>query len=265
MPIMHDYSEELSTIRQALILANDQLKKIGGQGLAVKVKGDGSPVTNADLAVNAIIQAALLHVFPNDGWLSEESPDNSIRLQKKRVWILDPIDGTKPFIKSLPQFAISLALIDHGQASIGIIFNPATQEYFCAVRGELPTLNGRPIQVRHPTGHRSSFLVNTGPINRSTIRTWRETADCRPIMGSIAYSLALVAAGLIDGVMNIGTQNEWDIAAALLLVQTAGGIFVDRDLKPIQCNQPNPAVNGIIAACPDAMPVIQQFLKVLHA
>jgi fructose-1,6-bisphosphatase/inositol monophosphatase family enzyme len=65
--------------------------------------------------------------------------------------------------------------------------------------------------------------------------------------------------------MNIGTQNEWDVAAALLLVQTAGGIVVDRDLKPIQCNQPNPAVNGIIAARPGAMPVIQQFLNVLHA
>ena len=79
-------------------------------------------------------------------------------------------------------------------------------------------------------------------------------------MGSIAYSLALVAAGRIDGVINISTQNEWDIAAAILLVQSAGGIVVDRDVKPLQCNQPTPSVNGIIAARPDAKPVIQQFL-----
>ena len=260
---MTDYRQELSIIRQALILASDRLKRIVSEGLIVQVKADGSPVTNGDLEVNRLIHEALFSVFPDDGWLSEESPDDAIRLQKNRVWILDPIDGTKPFIKSLPQFTISLGLIDRGQASIGIIFNPATREYFCAVRGEHPTLNGCPIQVRRTTGHRLSFMVNAGPINHATIRTWRETANCRPIMGSIAYSLALVAAGQIDGVINIGTQNEWDIAAALLLVQAAGGVVVDRDVKPIQCNQPQPTVNGIIAARPDAMPVIQQFLASL--
>jgi myo-inositol-1(or 4)-monophosphatase len=262
---MSDYRQELFIIRQALHLSNDRLKKILHEGLTVQVKSDGSPVTNGDLAVNEIIQKTLLAAFPDDGWLSEESPDNSIRLGKNRVWILDPIDGTKPFIKSLPQFAISLALIDHGQASIGVIFNPATREYFCAVRGERPTVNGYPIQVRQTTELRLSMLVNHGPVNRSTIRKWREMADCRPIMGSIAYSLALVAAGRVDGLINFGTQNEWDIAAALPLIQAAGGIVLDKDLKSIQCNQPNPAVNGIIAVRPDAMPVIQQFLNILQA
>lgn len=260
---MSGYHLELSTIRQAVIQAHARLTTIMHESLTIQIKSDGSPVTNADLAVNDILQKALLTEFPDDGWLSEESPDDAIRLQKNRVWILDPIDGTKPFIKNLPQFTIALALIDHGQPSIGIIFNPATREYFSAVRGESPTLNGGPIRVRGTTGHRWSFLVNTGPISRSTIRTWRETANCRTLMGSIAYSLALVAAGRIDGVINIGTQNEWDIAAAILLVQTAGGIVVDMDLKPIQCNQPHPSVKGIIAARPDAIPVIQQFLKSL--
>jgi myo-inositol-1(or 4)-monophosphatase len=264
MSIMSGYKQELSTIRQALLLSSNRLQTILREGVIVQVKSDGSPVTNADLEVNQIIHDTLLTVFPDDGWLSEESPDDSLRLQKDRVWILDPIDGTKPFIRHLPQFTIALALVDHGQTSIGITFNPATREYFCAVRGEHPTLNGCSIHVRRTTGHRLSFLVNTGPINRVTIRRWRETAECRTLMGSIAYSLALVAAGQIDGVINLGTQNEWDIAASLPLIQTAGGIVVDKDLKFIQCNQPNPVVNGIIAARPDAMPVIQQFLEVLH-
>lgn len=257
---MTDYRQELLIIRQALVRASDRLHRIQYEGLAVQIKPDGSPVTNADLEVNRIVQEALFAVYPDDGWLSEESPDTPIRLKKNRVWILDPIDGTRPFIKNLPQFAISLALIDHGQASIGIIFNPATREYYSAVRGEPATVNGCPIHVSRTTGHRLSFLVNTGPIDRTTIRTWRETANCRNLMGSIAYSLALVAAGQIDGVINIGTQNEWDIAAALLLVQAAGGVVLDRDLKSIQCNQPHPTVNGIIAARPDAIPVIQQLL-----
>jgi myo-inositol-1(or 4)-monophosphatase len=97
-------------------------------------------------------------------------------------------------------------------------------------------------------------------MDRSIIRSWRETANCRPLMGSIAYSLALVAAGQIDGVINFGLQNEWDIAAAVLLIQAAGGIVVDRDLKAIQCNQPQPTVNGIVAARPDAIPIIKQLL-----
>ncbi|PJA79469.1 MAG: hypothetical protein CO149_01935, partial [Nitrospirae bacterium CG_4_9_14_3_um_filter_51_5] len=172
---MPDYRQERSIIRQALLLASDRLHRIMYEGLTVQVKPDGSPVTNADLEVNRIVQEALFAVYPDDGWLSEESPDDAIRLQKNRVWILDPIDGTKPFIKSLPQFAISLALIDHGQASIGIIFNPATREYFSAVRGKPATVNDRPIQVRQTTGDRFSFLVNPGPIDRATIRTWRET------------------------------------------------------------------------------------------
>ena len=259
------YHHEISTIRQALLLSAIRLKKILGEGLSIHIKSDGSPVTNGDLAVNQIIQDTLLSDFPDDGWLSEESPDNPIRLQKDRVWILDPIDGTKPFIKHLPQFTISLALIDHGQTTIGVIFNPATGEYFCGVRGTHPTVNGRPIRVRHTTGHRLSLLVNTGPVHRSIFRKWKDTADCRPLLGSIAYSLALVAAGHIDGVINLGIQNEWDIAASLPLIQTAGGMVVDKDLKFIQCNQPNPVVHGIIAVRPDAMPVIQQFLNALQA
>jgi myo-inositol-1(or 4)-monophosphatase len=262
---MADYHQELSIIRQAFAVAGHRLHHLVQEGLTVQVKSDASPVTNADLEVNTIIQEALLTAFPGDGWLSEESKDDPIRLQKDRVWILDPIDGTKPFIKNLPQFAISLALIDHGQTAIGIIFNPATREYFCAVHGERPTVNGLPLEVRRTHQDRFSFLVNTGPISRSTIRAWRERANCRTILGSIAYSLALVAAGQIDGVLNLGTQNEWDIAAALLLVQTAGGMVMDRDLKPIQFNQPHPAVNGIIAARPEALPLIQEFLNLIDA
>lgn len=262
---MPDYRLELSIIRQALAVAGHRMQELAHKGLTVQTKSDGSPVTNADLEVNNIVQEAVLGTFPDDGWLSEELPDNPIRLQKNRVWILDPIDGTKPFIKSLPQFAVSLALIDHGQPAIGIIFNPATKEYFCGVHSAHPTVNDQPLQVRRAHQDRFSFLVNTGPLNRATIRSWRERANCRTMFGSIAYSLALVAAGHIDGVLNIGTQNEWDIAAAVLLVQSAGGIVADRDLKPVQFNQPLPVVNGIIAARPDAIPVIQDCLNLLNS
>lgn len=259
------YSHELDTVHLALSQASNRLKRITYEGLQVQIKPDGSPVTNADLEVNQIIQQTLLNVFPNDAWLSEESPDNSSRLHTQRVWILDPIDGTMAFIKGLPQYTISLALIDKGEPVIGVIFNPATQEYFCAIHGQQTTLNGQPISVRTTTdsAHRT-FLVNTWPVGRSILKSWRKDHRCLPLLGSIAYSLGLVAAGQVDGMINVGPQNEWDIAAGLLLVQAAGGLVFDRTLNPVDCNQPDPIVNGFIAIHPDALPTLQQWLTEIN-
>jgi len=255
------YTHELNTVRLALSQANERIKRMSYEGLKIQVKSDGSPVTNADLAVNQIVQETLSAVFPHDAWLSEESPDNGARHHTQRVWILDPIDGTKSFIKSLPHYTISLALIDQGQPALGVIFNPATQEYFSAIRGQHATLNGQPIHVRTTSTHsRRTFFVNHGQVGQSILQAWRKEHHCPPLLGSIAYSLALVAAGQVDGVIYIGPQNEWDIAAALILIQAAGGLVVDNNLKPIHCNQPHPTLNGIIALRPDALPTIQQWL-----
>jgi myo-inositol-1(or 4)-monophosphatase len=263
---MSRYTYELETIRTALDRASARLKRITYEGLKVQVKSDGSPLTNADLEVNQIVQHTLLKAFPHDAWLSEESPDNPSRLQSQRVWILDPIDGTKPFIKSLPHYTISLALVDQGQPAIGVIFNPATQEYFCAIQGQQATLNGQPICVRTTSVlSRNTFLVNTWHVDKPLLKAWRKIHHCPPLLGSIAYSLALVAAGQVDGVINVGPQNEWDIAASLLLVQAAGGLVFDNNQQPIQCNQPHPTVNGIIAIRPDALPTIQPWLTEMNA
>ena len=258
---MPDYNQELFHIRDALTQASDRLRILSQKGFGIKVKPDGSPVTEADLEVNQIVQEILGNAYPNDGWLSEESPDDPSRLQKQRTWVLDPIDGTKPFMKSLPQYTISLALIEYGQPVIGVIFNPATLEYFLAIQGTSANLNGQTIHVRTEQRSRLTFLVNPWHIRQTTLRSWQETTHCPATLGSIAYSLALVATGQVDGVINLGQQYEWDIAAALLLVQNAGGIAVDNRLKPITFNQPNPVVNGIIAARPDSLPQIQELLK----
>ena len=259
------YSHELDTIHLALRQASERLNRITYEGLKVQVKSDGSPVTNADLEVNQIVQHTLLDVFPNDAWLSEESPDDSPRLHTQRVWILDPIDGTKSFIKGLPHYTISLALIDKEEPVIGVIYNPATQEYFCAIQGQHATLNGQPIHVRTTTDpSRKTFLVNPWQVNQPTPTPWPKEHHYPPLLGSIAYSLALVAAGQVDGVINVAPQNEWDIAASLILVQAAGGLIFDRNLNPIPCNQPNPSVNGIVAIRPDILPVIQQCLSEIH-
>lgn len=260
------YTHELNTIYSALNLAGERLKRITYEGLKVQIKPDGSPVTNADLEVNQIVHDTLLKAFPSDAWLSEESTDNPSRLESSRVWILDPIDGTKPFLKALPHYTISLALIDQDQPAIGVIFNPATQEYFCAIQGQHVTLNGQPIHVRTTSNSsRLTLLVNPWQINQLTLETWRKKFSCPPLLGSIAYSLALVADGQVDGLINIGTQNEWDIAAGDILIKAAGGLVFDNNQNSIQYNQPNPSVNGIIAVRPDALPTIQQWLTEMNA
>ncbi len=258
---MSQYHQELESIRGALQHAGTRLHRMLYEGLKIHIKPDGSPVTNADIEVNHIIQQTLQETFPSDAWLSEESPDSFHRLQASRVWILDPIDGTKPFVKGLPQYTISLALIDQGQPALGIIFNPATQEYFCAVHDQSATLNNQPLRLRQKAhSSRKIVLVNSWNIPQPTLKSWRAEYRCPPMMGSIAYSLALVAAGQVDAVINLGPQNEWDIAAGLILVQTARGLVFDKNLMQIHFNQTRPSVNGIIATHPDALATIQQWV-----
>ncbi len=258
---MGSFQQELAIIKTIVEEINQYLKKLPLQDLAVQIKEDGSPVTNVDIEINRMIHEKIITTFPQDGWLSEETPDNATRLDRQRVWAIDPIDGTKPFIKSLPQFSISIALIEEGKPILGVIFNQATQECFLGIHGIGSTLNGQPIHVRTSPHVPLRLLVNPWQVPKQTLHAWRQQADCHLLFGSIAYSLALVASGQIDGVVNVGRQNEWDIAAAHGLIQAAGGFVLDSQEQPISCNKPQPIVNGIIAGSPDALPRIQRLLQ----
>lgn len=266
-PPSSTYAKELAIVHKALRLASDRIHQLVSEGLIIQTKPDGSPVTNADLEVDRVLRAHLLEAFPEDGWLSEERPDHPSRLKKTRVWILDPIDGTKPFTSSLPQFTISLALIDRGQLALGMILNPATREYFSAIQGGGASLNGRRLHslsqkiLTSPIEDRPTFLVSRGSLPRNLLKEWKASAQCPPILGSIAYSLAMVASGRVDGVINFGFQHEWDIAAGALIVQEAGGLVLDRHQRPLSLNQPHPMVEGIIAVTPHAFPLIERFLQ----
>lgn len=261
------YARELAIINLALRMASNRIRELSCKGLIIQTKPDGSPVTNADLEVDRILREYILEAFPEDGWLSEEQPDQPIRLQQSRVWILDPIDGTRPFTYSLPQFTISLALLDQGHLALGMIVNPATQEYYSAIQGHGTSLNGQILKhPAHPSGTshagaRPTFLISPGSLPRDLLKEWKASAQCSPMLGSIAYSLAMVASGQVQGVMNLGTQYEWDIAAGALIVQEAGGIVLDRHQRPLSLNQPHPIVDGIIAVHPHAFPLIQRFLQ----
>ncbi|MBF0625325.1 MAG: 3'(2'),5'-bisphosphate nucleotidase CysQ [Magnetococcales bacterium] len=203
----------------------------------VRHKGHDNPLTEADLEADRLLHRVLLRDRPDYGWLSEETVDDLTRLERSRVWVVDPIDGTKEFIIGLPQFAISIGLVEEGLPVAACIFNPAAGEMFTATRGSGTRLNDQPIH----TTLRSQLAGSTCLASRSETKRgeWDRFRGELELttMGSIAYKLALLARGAFDLTFTLTPKNEWDFCAGALLVAEAGGRVTDKDGMPFRFNQ----------------------------
>ncbi|MCA9472088.1 MAG: 3'(2'),5'-bisphosphate nucleotidase CysQ [Nitrospirales bacterium] len=244
--------------------AGQRVLELIREGFEVMIKPDSSQVTTADLAVDQLLKDHVHKAYPQDGWLSEESPDDRQRLKKTRVWILDPIDGTRNFISQIPQYAISMALVEDEEPVIGMIFNPATDEMFLAMKDDGAFFNEQPISGKSTSSERVTCLANLSNNQRRRLQELAPTIEVQPF-GSIACALALQAAGRADIMLNPGNQNEWDIAAGVLMIQEAGGIVHDRHGQPIRFNQPTPTTQGVIATRPDLTETVERLLDILDA
>jgi myo-inositol-1(or 4)-monophosphatase len=244
--------DQLEVLVRAVRRAGEQVLRLAAHGFETHIKKDRSPVTTADLAVNDILRDALLGAFPEDGWLSEESQDDLARLEKKRVWVVDPIDGTKYFMRSIPQYSISVALVEAQAPVVAVVYNPMRDELYSALAGTGTRMNGRRVSVTSASAPRPVILVSPPGFERGAFRRLEPHAECRP-MGSIAYTLALVAAGAADATLNADGLNEWDVAAGVLLVREAGGAVVDGAGNPLVFNKPKTSVRGIVAASPERL------------
>lgn len=239
---------ELTILSQAMSEAGREALHLASTGFETFTKADQSPVTSADLAVNRILQDRLSTAFPEDGWLSEETVDNDARLSRTRVWIVDPIDGTRSFVRGLPEFCLSVALVEHGVPTVAAIFNPATGEFFSAIRGRglrVERLSGSD-QPSFTASERPIALVNPWELRVGRLEGLQDHLHCRPI-GSIAYALALVAAGQADAVITLAGGNEWDVAAGVLLVEESGGRATTAAGHPVTFNRPDPRLPGTLA------------------
>ena len=219
-----------------------------GRDPATWDKRPDDPVSEADIAVNDLLKVRLLGERPGYGWLSEESEDDPARLSCARVWVVDPIDGTRAFLKVKPEFVISVALVADGRPQAAAVFNPATGEFFEAVAGGGARLNGSAIRTSHRTGLAGARLLT---VRRALNRARHPEAFARAVAtasGSIAYRLALVAAGRFDGVVSLSGKNDWDIAAAELLVREAGGCATTTDGAPFHYNRAALRHPSVIAA-----------------
>jgi myo-inositol-1(or 4)-monophosphatase len=254
---------ELAILSGAMQRAGHAALRMAAEGFETFTKQDHSPVTSADLAVNDILRDSLLDAFPEDGWLSEETPDHSERLDKKRVWIVDPIDGTRSFVRRLPEFCLSVALIENGVPMVAAIFNPSTGEFFSAIRGQGMRLDRHPNAGQPPFSplERPLALVNPWELRVGRFQALEPHMRCRPI-GSIAYALALVAAGQADAAVTLEGGNEWDVAAGILLIEESGGRVTTASGHPFLFNRPDPRLQGTLALGADVVePMRAQILQ----
>ncbi len=256
------YEQEQIYLEEVVREAGMRVLHLAEHGFEVKIKPDGSQVTTADLEVDRILKERLLSRYPVDGWLSEETPDDRKRLDNTRVWVLDPIDGTRCFVEKIPQYVISIALVENGDPVFATVFNPVTKEMFSAIKGSGCFLNDVETHVRSAYSSPFTILANVSHEQMPKVQAI-EPEIVTESFGSIAYALALVAAGNVDAVINPGYQNEWDIAAGVLLVQEAGGTVLNNGGQFIRFNQTNTSVLGVYASRPDKTSTVQQLLEIL--
>ncbi len=238
---------ELECVKNAVLQAGKMILQVTSDGFETQIKADQSPLTIADLEANRILHTALMGDFPDYGWLSEETRDDPIRLEKQRVWIVDPLDGTREFTLNIPEYATSVALVDNGIPILAVIYNPCTDEMFEAVQGGGTKLNGQPVLCKHELGEKPLVEVSRSDMEKGRLAAFEENLNVQPC-GSIAYKLARLSAGVADSTLSVTPKNEWDIAAGILLVNEASGKAVNLDGQPFVFNQPDTLVNGVIAA-----------------
>jgi myo-inositol-1(or 4)-monophosphatase len=222
------------------------IERIRQEGFEAMSKDDKSPVTRADHEADAVLKRKLLGLEPV-AWLSEETADNPDRLRADRLWVVDPLDGTKEFMKGLPEYSVAIALVEAGEPVLGVVHNPATGDTFSAARNLGAFRNGKPIRVRE--GKR--LLASRSETKHGEFEPFDEDWQVETV-GSIEYKLALVAAGEAALTFSRGPKHEWDVCAGAIIVTEAGGLASDLFGEPLRFNQPFPKVKGILAGAPQA-------------
>lgn len=204
----------------------------------------GHPVCEADLDVDAMLRRRLADIDPAAGWLSEETADTVHRLGVPRVWVVDPIDGTRDYLRGRIGWAVSVALVEDGAVRLGILAAPARKELWVACAGQGATRNGQPLQA----GNRMSLPGARVPADTLPRQDRDLVAVDKP--NSIALRMAMVAADEADLVATVRWGNEWDIAAAALICQEAGAVVTDALGGELRFNRPQPTAFGLLCAAP---------------
>ena len=210
------------------------------------IKGKSSPVSEADLAVDALLRERLLTIH-DAGWLSEETEDDPARLDRADVWVVDPIDGTRAYLAGLPDWVVSAALVSAARPVVAALYAPVTDELFLAIAGAGATLNGRPIAAS--AGDRLAGARFSGAKRRlDSLAAVAPGIETMPRVPSLALRLARVATGALDGTFAAANSHDWDLAAADLLVHEAGGALTSIAGGTLAYNRPVPRHGMLVVA-----------------
>jgi myo-inositol-1(or 4)-monophosphatase len=251
---------DLERIATALDAAREVLTAFTPGEVAHRVKDGGDPVTEADLALNDVLHRILPQ--SGEGWLSEETADSAERLDRERVWIVDPLDGTKEFVSGIPEWCVSIALAEAGEAVAGGILIPTRDLKIVGAVESGVTVNGEPTRVRERDSLDGiEVLASRSEVKRGEWERFSSAPfEIRP-MGSVAAKMALVAAGLSDVTWTLVPKHEWDVAGGTALVRAAGGDVWRLDGSAPRFNRPKPKLDGLFAASAGLRQPIERYFQ----
>jgi len=245
-----DRAEDLALLEAAALEAGAIAMRYFRRDPEVWHKQGGSPVSEADIAVDRRLGEMLRTARPDYGWLSEESVDDPTRLARTRVFVVDPIDGTRAYLRGEEDWAVSLAVVENGRPVVAALLQPSTGRLMTAVAGRGAHLEGRRMRVEGRTSLAGARLG--APSKYLERREVREIGfAARRTVPSLALRIAAVADGSLDVAYGTGNAHDWDLAAADLLVHEAGGRFCNRRGEAPQYNSPVPRHPALVAATPD--------------
>ncbi|GLS46463.1 inositol monophosphatase family protein [Methylobacterium brachythecii] len=240
-------------VREASGLARPFFREGGQTRARVWSKAGGSPVTEADVAVDTFLKARLEDIEPRAAWLSEETTDDPVRIDSEWVWIVDPIDGTRAFVSGHLDWSIAVALLVKGVPVVGIVYGPALGALYEATAGGGASLNGAPIRASAATGLDGIRITGPKPLQDRLVRGAARLGS-RPELTrveripSLALRVARIAEGAIDLGLISGDSRDWDLAGADLILREAGGVVCNLDGEPARYNRPEPRHGELIAA-----------------
>jgi myo-inositol-1(or 4)-monophosphatase len=256
----NSYSDVLERIRAAVELARGVFARFTPGEIAADYKAGHDPVTEADHALDAVLRKTLLR--RGEGWLSEESADDLSRLNCERVWVVDPLDGTREFVEGIREFCVSIAMVERGRPVAGGICNPATNEVFLGSIDAGLEFNGSPARASQRNALEGTVvLASRSECKRGEWHIFQNAPFKIQKMGSVAYKLARVAAGLEDITFTLTPKHEWDVAGGAALIASAGGCVRTLTDTELICNQRNPSISGLIACGPLLKDELMEFLR----
>lgn len=247
---MADDRADLALITEAVRDAGVIAKRYFHEGVDHWAKHDATPVSQADLHIDTYLKDRLMAARPGYGWLSEETEDDPARLDKPRIFVVDPIDGTRAFLRGKPHFVISIAVVDQGRPVAGVLYEPVHDALFAATKGGGATLNGKAIAPQDRDRLDGAHMIGSEGLYRHP--AWPEQWPPLTIstVNSIAYSIGLVAAGLAHGAVALTAKSDWDLAGADLIIHEAGGLLTDHRGAGLVYNAARPRHPTLVAAAP---------------